>query len=159
MRLSRAGVESWKDAVRPILVRYVDRTPGSLVEEKDVSLAWHYRVVPTELAGRRRRELIEALGGLAHDLGLSLLDGNKVVEVTDGSVDKGKAAYRWMGRGDFGFIMAVGDDVTDESVFDNAPPEAWTIKVGSGASGAVFHVPSTTEVRSLLEAMVEMDAD
>ena len=33
----------WKDIVKPILDRYKQRTPGSLVEEKDYSLVWHYR--------------------------------------------------------------------------------------------------------------------
>ena len=33
---------SWKDAIRPVLADFVDRTPGSLLEEKDYSLCLLY---------------------------------------------------------------------------------------------------------------------
>jgi trehalose 6-phosphate synthase/phosphatase len=35
----------WKGRVRPVLEHFVDRTPGSFVEEKEYSLVWHYRNV------------------------------------------------------------------------------------------------------------------
>lgn len=34
---------SWKDDVRQIFDYYTERTPGSLVEDKEYSLTWHYR--------------------------------------------------------------------------------------------------------------------
>jgi trehalose 6-phosphate synthase/phosphatase len=144
---------AWMDEIRRVLELFADRTPGSFVEEKDVSLAWHYRSVQPELARRRRQEITEALGSLTQDFGLSMLDGNKVIEVINAGIDKGRAAYRWMGRVDYEFILAVGDDVTDESVFELAPQHAWTIKVGSGATRAAFVVSGPPAVRSLLGAM------
>src|SRR5439155_18077663 len=33
----------WIDAVRPALDAAMDRTPGSFIEEKEASIAWHYR--------------------------------------------------------------------------------------------------------------------
>ncbi len=144
---------AWKENIRRVFELFTDRTPGSFVEEKDVSLAWHYRSVQPELARRRRQELTEALGALTQDFGLSMLDGNRVIEVTDASVDKGRAAYKWMGSNEYDFIFAVGDDVTDESVFEYAPPHAWTLKVGSGASRAMFAVAAPRDVRSILKAM------
>jgi trehalose 6-phosphate synthase/phosphatase len=46
-------LKNWKDNLRPILQRYVDRTVNSLLEEKDFSLVWHYRNVSHSLAGIR----------------------------------------------------------------------------------------------------------
>lgn len=42
---------SWKDAIRPVLADFVDRTPGSLLEEKDYSLVWHYRMCSERKTG------------------------------------------------------------------------------------------------------------
>lgn len=43
----------WKPKVRFILEMYVDRLPGSFVEEKAFSVAWHYRKADPELSGLR----------------------------------------------------------------------------------------------------------
>ena len=34
---------SWKDVVRPIMQYFAERTPGTYIESKESSLAWHYR--------------------------------------------------------------------------------------------------------------------
>jgi len=142
--------DEWKPRIRPLLEMFVDRTPGSFVEEKDYSLVWHYRAANAELAETRAVELKEALVSVVADLGLAAMDGNKVLEVKASNVNKGRAAHRWMGRDDIDFILAVGDDRTDEDVFDVAPEGAWTIKVGPGSTHARNSVRSVDDVRSLL---------
>ena len=47
----------WKKEIMPVLEMYVQRTPGSFIEEKDFSLVWHYRKVETGLGELRTREL------------------------------------------------------------------------------------------------------
>src|SRR5690606_4469225 len=32
----------WKETIRPVIESFVDRTPGTFIEEKQYSLAWHY---------------------------------------------------------------------------------------------------------------------
>lgn len=145
--------DAWKDAVRPVLASFVDRTPGSLLEEKDFSLAWHYRLCSQELAERRAIELKNALGDDLADRGLALMDGNKVVEVKPHGVDKGHAAHRWFRDQSFDFLLAAGDDRTDEDVFKAAPAEAWTVKVGGGPTLARFALKHCGEVRNLLEEL------
>jgi trehalose 6-phosphate synthase/phosphatase len=54
----------WKEKVRPILEHYVDRTPGSYIEEKEYSLAWHYRNVEPEFGSWLAGELVALLEGL-----------------------------------------------------------------------------------------------
>ena len=146
---------SWKEAVRPVLADFVDRTPGSLLEEKDYSLVWHYRMCSQELAERRVIEIKNALGDGLADRGIALMDGNKVVEVKPRGVDKGHAAHRWFRDPAYGFLLAAGDDRTDEDVFEAAPERAWTIKIGSGPTLARFALKDCGEMRRLLEALAE----
>jgi len=78
------------------------------------------------------------------------MDGNKVLEIKAANVDKGRAAHRWMCREELDFILAIGDDRTDEDVFEAAPEGAWTIKVGPGPTQARNSVRGVTDVCSLL---------
>ena len=54
-RMLKAITTDWKERVRPILQLYVDRLPGALLEEKEFSLAWHYRRADPEQASRARQ--------------------------------------------------------------------------------------------------------
>src|SRR5690606_39452582 len=46
----------WMENIRPVLETFVDRTPGTFIEEKKYSLAWHYRKADPELAQIRSEE-------------------------------------------------------------------------------------------------------
>ncbi len=141
----------WKDEIRPILEFYVDRTPGSFIEEKEYSLVWHYRNVQKELAITRVGELKSVLSGLAMNLGVEVLDGNKVIEFKNIGINKGRAALHWINREKWDFILAAGDDVTDEDLFSVLPDYAYSIKVRRGVSRARFDVESHKKLRELLK--------
>ena len=142
--------KDWKDELRPILDLYVDRTPGSILEEKDYSLAWHYRNADPELASVRVRELSDALIHLTTNLNLAVMEGNKVIEIKNSGTNKGSAALKILGSTKWDFIMAVGDDVTDEDLFAGLPEAALSIKVGLSPSKARFNVESYHDIRKLL---------
>jgi trehalose 6-phosphate synthase/phosphatase len=146
---------AWKKDLYSIFEKYVDRTPGSFIEEKTYSLAWHYRKADAGLGELRANELMNTLKFLATDKGLQLLPGDKVVEVKNMEINKGKAALGLVEQGDYDFIMALGDDFTDEDLFKALPDSAITIKVGTGASLAKFYVRNPTEVRGLLASLGE----
>jgi trehalose 6-phosphate synthase/phosphatase len=143
----------WKQRVAPVLEVFVDRTPNSFVEDKQFAMAWHYRKVAGGLGRRRSKELRDELSGFANTYGLSILDGDRVVEIKGAGVDKGSAAYRWMGRPEYDFVLVIGDDATDEDLFAAAPDSAWTIKSGHGPSQANFAVRGPDEVRALLSQL------
>lgn len=136
----------------------MDRTPGSFVEEKDYSLAWHYRKSNSELASIRARELKEALLHFTTNLGLGVLDGNKVIEIKNAGINKGNAVLKWISRDNFDFIMAAGDDRTDEDIFQILPEKAYSIKIGIAPSMANFHVESVDEFQSLLKKMTQIES-
>ena len=144
----------WKGEVRPILELYVDRTPGSFVEEKEFSLVWHYRRADHRLGDMRARELVNDLRNLTANLNLQVLEASKVVEVKNAGVNKGRAALQWISRKTWDFILAIGDDLTDEDVFKVLPATAWSIKVRVSASAARFNLNFPSQVRALLREML-----
>ncbi|MBN1167093.1 MAG: bifunctional alpha,alpha-trehalose-phosphate synthase (UDP-forming)/trehalose-phosphatase [Methanospirillaceae archaeon] len=151
--LNKKANGDWKEEIRPILEVYTDRTPGSFIEEKDYSLAWHYRKADTALAGIRVIELREDLLMRTTNLNLTILEGHKVLEIKNVDINKGVVVRHWMQDRPCEFVLAIGDDRTDEDVFTALPPEAVTIKVGSQPSVATYSVLSTDVVRTLLTAM------
>jgi len=152
-RRDQSLTSDWKEKVQPIMERYVDRTPGSFIEEKEFSLVWHYRNVNPELAFVRERELREELLNFTSNLNLEILEGNKVIEVKNAGINKGKAALNWVKKKKWNFILAIGDAKADEDVFKVLPEWAFSIKVGLAASQARFNLTSYSEVRSLLEEL------
>jgi len=145
--------EDWKSAVRPILEVYTHRTPGSHIEEKDFSLVWHYRRAQPEMAYVRAHELKDALTDLTSNLGVGVFEGSKILEIRDHSVSKGSAAKVFLDKRKWDFILAAGDDYTDEEMFAILNNNAYSIKVGSDISKARFSVRSPKDIRLLLEEM------
>jgi len=85
--------------------------------------------------------------------GLQLMPGNKVLEFKNIEVNKGKAALIWLHGKNPDFILALGDDHTDEDIFKALPQEAFTIKVGGNISAANYYLRNPTDVRSLLKLL------
>jgi trehalose 6-phosphate synthase/phosphatase len=148
-------VPDWKDAIRPILQRMVDRTPGASMEEKDFSLAWHYRNSDPELATVRMAELREILITLTNNLELSVLDGNRFLEVKPAHIHPGRIVHHFLDRAAWDLVVAIGNDATDETMFQALPPEAISIKVGIGATAAEYFIDGVERVRQLLHSLCE----
>jgi trehalose 6-phosphate synthase/phosphatase len=148
--------QDWKEAIKPILEVYVDRTPGAFIEEKGFSLVWHYRKTDPELGSIRSRELKDALLNITENFNLAILEGSKVIEVKPANINKGKAATKWLTERYWDFIMALGDDWTDEELFAALPHEAYTIKIGLSISKARFHLDSYKEARTLLKGIIQV---
>lgn len=144
----------WMDNILPILESFVDRTPGTFIEKKKYSLAWHYRKADPELAMKRAMELNTVLTSMTSNNDLKVLKGNKVMEIKSSSVNKGRATSRWLTKGPYDFIFAIGDDWTDEYMFDELPNKAYTVKVGSKKTKARYYVKDTENVRELLSRFV-----
>ncbi len=142
--------EEWKHEIRGLLQQYADRTPGAFVEEKKFSLVWHYRKANDVLAALRARELKEEIRMIIADMNLEVLEGNKVLEVRNSGVSKGRAAFRFIQEGGWDFILALGDDRTDEDVFAVLPASAISLKVGPGPTAARFNLRGVDACRDLL---------
>ncbi len=143
----------WKHTIRPILDLYSDRTPGSLVEEKDFSLVWHYRRADPALAYVRTQELRHALVLLTENMDVGVFEGSKILEIRKHGINKGRAAQHLMGRTAWEFILAAGDDYTDEEMFAVMPETAYSIKLGLSISKARFNVDNVQDLRNLLNEL------
>jgi trehalose 6-phosphate synthase/phosphatase len=145
----------WKQKVIPILHEYVDRCTGSFIEEKFASLAWHYRNVDPDFAELRMNELKDNLHEiLKNNLNLQILEGNKVLEIKSLVYNKGTVAATLWQQSNFEFILAIGDDKTDEDIFRAMPEKAYTIKVGTTLSFAKFNLRRQKNIYDLFQDLV-----
>ncbi|KAA0993260.1 bifunctional alpha,alpha-trehalose-phosphate synthase (UDP-forming)/trehalose-phosphatase [Dyadobacter aurulentus] len=154
--LNESYEEGWKESIRPIMDLYAKRCPGAFVEEKETALAWHYRTADEkEYATRRAQELLWQLKNyIQPELNLQVIDGNKVVEVKKTAFNKGTATRMFVDNGNYDFILAIGDDTTDEDMFEALPDTSFTIKIGDDLSAARNHIRSQEEVFYFLSFMV-----
>jgi trehalose 6-phosphate synthase/phosphatase len=143
----------WMAQVRPILQLHVDRLPGALLEEKEFSLAWHYRGADPEQASVRAKELLDDLADYTRNIDVQVLEENKVIEIRNTGVTKGTAATEWLAARPADFIMAIGDDWTDEELFRVLPPAAFSIRIGLAKTTAKYHLGSYSAVRRLLREL------
>jgi trehalose 6-phosphate synthase/phosphatase len=146
--------KDWMEKIYPVLESFVDRTPGSFIEEKNYSLAWHYRNTDPDFGANRAAELNTVLTSLIGNDDISVLNGNKVMEIKSSNVNKGRAAMRVLPQKDYDFIFAIGDDWTDEFMFQELPEEAVTVKVGMQNTKAKYYIESVSGVRGFLEKFI-----
>jgi len=147
---------SWKETVMPILTEYVNRCNGTFIEEKTGSLAWHYRNADLDYAQLRLHELRDDLAEIIrHKTEFEILEGNKVLEVKSGKYDKGHAAATLIKDEQYEFILAAGDDKTDENLFKILPDNSFTIRVGLSPSVAKYNVSDYSLLLKLLNSLVE----
>ena len=142
----------WKSTVMPILEHYVDRTPGSFVEEKKYSLVLHYRMAEPEFSEWLANEIVSMLEAMLAETELRAFRGAKTIEVRPVWVNKGEALERLLAaQPDPDFLFAAGDDRTDEDMFERIRGESWTVHVGTGPTYAAFAMPNSESIRRLLE--------
>ncbi len=143
----------WKAVLQPVLRKYADLTPGALVEVKPHSLVWHYRGATPFYAQKYAVILKRVLRPSLKTYGLELVQGNKILEIKNPRINKGAVAQSWLKR-DYGFVLAIGDDVTDEDLFKALPVSAYSIKVGRGRTIAHHRLASSKDVIHLLRKLV-----
>lgn len=152
-KLQRTVSMEWKSQVLPILKTYEARVPGSFVEEKEIGLAWHYRKASPELGEIRSHELFDNLNEFLANMDLQLMHGKRVIEIRPGGINKGQAAKNLLVGDRYDFVLAIGDDWTDEDLFKALPEGAYSIKVGFGTTHARFFLDSPQACRRFLHTL------
>ncbi len=146
--------QDWKEQVENIMEIYERRCADTFIEEKDFSMVWHYRNANIEQGKLRAFELANDLKEFIRKRDLQVLMGNKIVEVRQSGFNKGSFVKNILQRQSFDFILAIGDDQTDEDMFKALiSRDSFTIKVGGGASYAKYNLHTPQMVLSLLEDM------
>jgi trehalose 6-phosphate synthase/phosphatase len=147
--------QGWRERLRPIFEQYVARTPGSFLEEKTGSIAWHYRAADVEFGALQAKELRLDLLELLANSPFEVLHGEKVVELRLFGVNKGLVVAPLLREGAPAGILALGDDRTDEDLFAALPAEAFTVHVGPAPSMARYRLPDPPAARALLRALLD----
>lgn len=147
----------WNDEITEILTVFVEKTPRSMIEEKETTLVWHYRNVDAWLASLREQQLINALIEPCTRMGLQIMRGNKIVEIKSPIHTKGSEAKRLMQQDNYDFILAIGDDTTDEDMFRALPETAYTIKIGKLSQVARYNLSSQSKTLPFLRKLMMPD--
>ena len=141
--------------------------PGVIIEDKRWTLSIHYRLV-------RERQLIPQIAATVEQIaeahGMRVTHGKEVFEIRPPvEVHKGTAAIelvRHLGAlGEEGSVLSIGDDRTDEDMFQSLrehDPRAVTVRVARGSLGvdtaAEFRANDTDAVRELLRSLLTLRA-
>ena len=145
----------WDDEIIDIIEHTIDKTPRSSMEQKNASLVWHYRNVDVWLAELRAQQLVNALIGSCRRLNLQIVPGNKIVEIKPPDFNKGSQVLRRLEQADYDFVLAIGDDTTDEDMFRVLPPDGISIKVGNFSPAAKYRIPLQSSVIPFLTNLIQ----
>jgi trehalose 6-phosphate synthase/phosphatase len=145
----------WDDEILDIIQRTIDKTPRSELEIKETALVWHYRNSDIWLAEMREKQLVNELMGPVSRHNLQIMRGNKIVEIKSPDYHKGSEVERLLKNNSYDFIMAIGDDTTDDDMFRALPEGGVSIKVGDYSEAAQFRLPWQDEVVPFLEGLIK----
>lgn len=143
----------WGNGLLSVLRLFVGKTPGARLEVKETALVWHYRESDAWLGTLRAQQLVNALISICSRQKLQIMQGNKVVEIKSPDYNKGSEVKRLMADMHYDFILAMGDDTTDDDMFQALPRNAVTIKVGSTSEIASYNLPSQQDVLPFLSIL------
>jgi trehalose 6-phosphate synthase/phosphatase len=150
---------AWKESVLAVLEHFADRTPGSFIEEKEYCLVWHYRMADPDVSEWLANELISILERMLADTEQRAVRGHKTVEVRPAWATKGTILSRLeRDAAPPDFRLALGDDRTDEDLFELLPADAWTVRVGGGPSRARFRLKGAAEVGAFLARLADRES-
>lgn len=151
---------SWLRPIERLLRKVAADVPGSHVERKSCSVAWHYRQAEREYGAWRAHELLNDLGQHLAGAPAEILLGHQLVEVRARGVDKGVYVKSLFpdGKESSHFVIGLGDDRTDHDLLDALPSGSIAGHVGGllpsarSADGPRehIHVVGPGEVRAFL---------
>jgi trehalose 6-phosphate phosphatase len=144
--------------ILPSLESALGGEPGVDLENKRFSLAVHYRRSRKKRVARRKiHEAVAALGEP-----LRTVPGKLVVNVLpQGAPHKGDALVRLRAEQGADTAVYVGDDATDEDVFElDQPGRLLSIRIGrSGKSAAAYYLRDQREIDTFLRRLISFRAE
>jgi trehalose 6-phosphate synthase/phosphatase len=147
----------WQRLARPILSDFARRTPGSLIEPKEATLAWHWRSADPAVADRNANELGLHLSTLLANEPVELLWGDHVLELRPYGLHKGLIAREVTdAHTTHALFVAMGDDRTDEDLFRSLPAGAITVGIGAEVRFVTHRVEDVAQARRFLSAVADV---
>mmetsp|Transcript_105 Transcript_105/g.189 ORF Transcript_105/g.189 Transcript_105/m.189 type:complete len:1079 (+) Transcript_105:193-3429(+) len=165
---------SWMDAVRRVMDIYTQRTHGAYIEQKGSAIIWQFRDADPEFGFMQSKELEEHLTEIISSRPLEVIRGGGIddgyIEIRPEGLSKGLflthalSALKSMGSY-VDFVMTVGDDITDEAMFEATnrlevaskkggnPMKCYSVAVGKKYTEAKFYVNDCDAVMELLQSL------
>mmetsp|Transcript_14574 Transcript_14574/g.22116 ORF Transcript_14574/g.22116 Transcript_14574/m.22116 type:complete len:903 (+) Transcript_14574:85-2793(+) len=117
----------WKEDVLRLLKAYTERTDGSYIEEKEVSLSWHFDAADPVFGQNQAGELHRYIEKIVSEstVDITRYRNHKILEVKPKGVDKGSTIVKILTEllntkalpvGD-PLVLAAGDEASDELMF------------------------------------------
>lgn len=182
----------WMDPVRRIMDIYTQRTHGSYIEQKGSAMIWQFRDADPDFGFLQSKELEEHLSDILSTHPLEIIRGGGLndgyLEIRPAGLSKGLFLSHILSllksKGiNVDFLLAIGDDITDEPMFEAANRysvtkksswphttsspanpistpkiESFTVTVGKKASSALSYLNDSSEVIGLLRALKKITA-
>jgi len=148
--------KEWKTICETLMKQYVKRVQGSILESKGSAVAWNYRkvgaqVMAKEIALQLTRFLDPSNGpeSLMYGYPVRVVNGKGYVEVKRSDVDKGVSASRVLEEvrqrmGEVDFVLCIGDDRSDEDMFEVVNQSAKREGIESIAEDVPFNMPDAS---------------
>lgn len=149
----------WSPGILSVMQLFVNKTPHSHLEIKETALVFHYREADAWLGELRARQLVNALISICLKHNLQILQGNKVIEIKSPDYTKGSEVNRLLANTSYDFILAIGDDTTDDDMFRALPASAITIKVGTVSENARYNLPFQKDTLPFLQQLTDSRKD
>lgn len=145
----------WKE-ICALAQDLASRVPGFYVEDKEESIALHFRQAKPEEAKEIVKTFIRSTQPLVQAYQLEYLKGNKVIEVRIRGIHKGIAVEYFLNLFPSAFPVFLGDDLTDEDAFRTLKGRGLTILVGEKRPTlADYYLPSPAAVEDFLTQLLQ----
>ena len=82
------------------------------------------------------------------------MKGRKIVEVKPSEYTKGTAIINFFNCSEYNFILAAGDDTTDEDLFEALPETAVTIHVGQFSEISTYTLRNSVDFVNFLKSLI-----
>jgi trehalose 6-phosphate phosphatase len=153
-RIVTVGDERLVQQALDAVLAFAATDRGLLVENKGVAIALHYRNAPRAMEAAR-----SFAADLAKRLGLTVQEGDMVVEVRPPGANKGDAVQAFMAEAPFAghTPIFIGDDLTDEDGFRAADRlGGYGVVVGRRRpTAASYAIADVTEAQAWLRQALE----
>lgn len=174
---------SWKQIAEPVMKTYTETTDGSTIEDKETAIVWCYEDADPDFGSCQAKELHDHLESVLANEPVSVKAGPNLVEVKPQGVSKGLVAKRILSttqeqRGDDDddlpdFVLCVGDDRSDEDMFEviaaaaaargvsslQAEAEVFACTVGRKPSKAKYYLDDPADIVRLVQGLASVSDD